>query len=76
MNMGDIICPRCGEPWEYDYIQHDMTKKERTDFKSGYGCPCCINKKINGKPFAEDALNSLENTDEDPLLYIFSGFVD
>lgn len=74
--MGDLVCPRCGEPWELFYIQEEMTKEERSAFKSGKGCPSCINTKIDGKPYAMDALHSLENTDEDPFSYICRGFVD
>lgn len=74
--MGDIVCPRCGEPWEFFEIQEDFTKEERSAFKSGNGCPSCIGANIDGKPFAAEALKSLENTDEDPILYICKGFVD
>lgn len=34
----DIYCPRCGEPWETDYVYHEMTKSERADLLAGRGC--------------------------------------
>lgn len=42
----DLYCKRCGEPWEMDYVQHDMTILERVAFNKGDGCPCCIDKQI------------------------------
>lgn len=34
----DIYCPRCGEPWELDYVNHEMTRTERADLLAGRGC--------------------------------------
>ena len=34
----DLYCPKCGEPFEMDYVQHDMTPQERNDFWAGRGC--------------------------------------
>jgi len=34
----DIYCPRCGEPWEHDHVQHDMAPEERDDLLTGRGC--------------------------------------
>lgn len=34
----DINCPRCGEPWETDYVYHEMTREERADLLAGRGC--------------------------------------
>jgi hypothetical protein len=42
----DLYCKRCGEPWEMDYVQHDMDILERVAFKKGEGCPCCKDKQI------------------------------
>ncbi len=37
----DLICTRCGEPWDLDYVLHE----EPRAFKRHYGridrCPCC-----------------------------------
>ena len=40
----DLLCQRCGEPWELDYIQHEMTPEEREMFHAGKFCPCCKGK--------------------------------
>lgn len=40
----DLLCERCGEPWELDYIQFEMTDEERQKFHRGKGCPSCRNK--------------------------------
>ncbi|MDD5038680.1 MAG: hypothetical protein PHN78_05125 [Dehalococcoidales bacterium] len=45
----DLYCKRCGEPWELDYVQHDMTILERVDFNTGKGCPSCKGKQICDK---------------------------
>lgn len=41
--MSDLLCQRCGEPWDIFYITDDMTEEERQDFHAGRGCPCCRN---------------------------------
>lgn len=40
----DLLCQRCGEPWDFFYITDEMTEEERRDFHAGRGCPCCRNK--------------------------------
>jgi len=44
----DVYCPRCGEPWEIDYVNFEMTPEERSKFWAGEGCPAC-----KGKPAPE-----------------------
>jgi hypothetical protein len=40
--MGDIICRKCGEPWDaYGVFHGDMTPEERRRFLRGEGCPIC-----------------------------------
>jgi len=46
----DVYCPRCGEPWDLYYVQHEMTSEERRDFWNSKGCPCCINKEVKERP--------------------------
>jgi len=39
---GDLVCNRCGEPWDVYGVEHgDMTDEERQRFRAGEGCPCC-----------------------------------
>jgi len=47
----DVYCPRCGEPYELDYIQHEITPEERRDFWAGKGCQSCRGKEIAKRPF-------------------------
>lgn len=37
----DVLCPRCGEPFDLYTVQHEFTAKEREDFWTGKGCWCC-----------------------------------
>ena len=40
--MGDILCRRCGEPWDAYGVTHgDMTALEARRFRAGKGCPVC-----------------------------------
>jgi len=40
--MGDITCPKCGEPWDaYGVRNGDMTPNESKRFLAGEGCPSC-----------------------------------
>jgi len=43
---GDLICNRCGEPFDSYGVRHgDMTEEERERFLRGGGCPCCTKNK-------------------------------
>jgi len=44
----DLLCTRCGEPWDAWLNSGDMTPEEVKRFKAGEGCPCCY-----GKPDSE-----------------------
>lgn len=40
--MSDILCAKCGEPWDsYGIGNGDMTAPEARRFRKGEGCPCC-----------------------------------
>lgn len=39
--MSDIYCARCGEPWEADYVRHEMHALDRQRFLKGEGCEVC-----------------------------------
>ena len=39
----DLLCTRCGEPWEMTL--DDLSPAYRKDFLKGKGCPCCHNLK-------------------------------
>jgi hypothetical protein len=49
----DIICPRCLEPWDSNYVQHDMTLEERQDLRAGRGCSSAC--RANPPSASEDA---------------------
>lgn len=70
--MGDVICRRCGEPWDYYGARHgDMTKEEYEDMMKGKGCPCCVGKEVEKVDRTLEFLRSVDSgTDEDPLKYL------
>lgn len=46
--MADIICARCGEPWDTGHGLHwqnsDLEEGDYNNLISGFGCPCCESK--------------------------------
>jgi len=66
----DLYCPRCGEPWSIDFVQHEMNVSERSDFRAGQGCPSCKGREVERKPFRAElaaALGDLLGDDIDGL---------
>jgi hypothetical protein len=66
----DLYCKRCGEPYEIDYVNWDMTPDEKKNFKTGAGCPSCFGKPVEKRPFRaemSDALESILGDDIDGL---------
>lgn len=63
--MADVLCKRCGEPWELDYVDHDgFTEEERKDFWNGRRCPACTGGYHNNesdRPFAVMAMSALHD---------------
>jgi len=58
----DVYCPRCGEPWELDYVNHEMTPEERRSFWAGDGCPACAGKPApEEKPLRAEATAALRD---------------
>mgnify|MGYP001568827145 CR=1 FL=1 len=49
--MADLYCRRCGEPWDMDYVNYEMTPLERVHFKDGKGCPTCFGTEVKERPF-------------------------
>lgn len=39
--MGGVYCRKCGEPWDFYYVSHEMSPAERSDFVRGLCCPKC-----------------------------------
>ena len=47
---GDLVCNRCGEPWDVYGVMHgDMTKEEARRFLNGGGCPVCSREDKDAK---------------------------
>jgi hypothetical protein len=59
--MGGVFCRRCGEPWDFYYVTHEMTPEERREFVKGISCPKCA-KRIPEDTEKELALSSLIET--------------
>ncbi len=53
----DLICQKCGEPWELDYIMQELSPEQSAAFRSGKGCQCCDWGKNapEGRPLRADA---------------------
>ena len=49
----DLLCQRCGEPWDIFYITDEMTEEERKDFHAGRGCPSCCKTPDEGLHLSE-----------------------
>lgn len=69
----DVYCPKCGEPYDLDHVQHDMTREERRDFWAGRGC-CARCKKTDiaekdrpDRAVATGMLRSLLGSDVDGI---------
>jgi len=39
--MPDIFCALCGEPWDQDYVTHELHPLDRPRFLEGAGCEAC-----------------------------------
>lgn len=75
----DILCTRCGEPYEVFYITDEMTPEERDDLYAGRGCPCCASKAevTNRAPFASEVqaeMKTLLGDDIDGLAAMMEDF--
>jgi len=46
----DILCVRCGEPFDVYHVEQDMAKwperPNKEDFYTGRGCDCCYGKEV------------------------------
>ena len=40
----DLLCQRCGEPWDVLGMTDEFTPRERVAFNRGQGCPSCEGK--------------------------------
>jgi len=65
--MADLYCKRCGEPWEFYYVQHEMTEEERSDFHKGVCCPSCKGKEVNKRPLRAEIASALHDVLGDDL---------
>ena len=71
--MGDVICARCGEPWEYYYVMHEMGEFTKSQLLGGFRCPCCKGKHDSELPgkHSEEWMRSLaDETDLNPIEYM------
>jgi len=66
----DLYCQRCGEPYDFDHVHHEMRSIERQEFLSGECCPACKGKTVEKRPFRAQlagAMASLLGEDTDGL---------
>lgn len=53
----DLYCKRCGELYDYYYVEHEMTPQERMRFyEPNEGCPSCIGKVVAERPAIAEAM--------------------
>ena len=57
--MGDVYCRKCGEPWDFYYVTHEMKSTEQSDFVKGMCCPQCREKMNPEEQDRERALASI-----------------
>ena len=56
----DIYCKRCGEPWEFDEVQHlGFSGEEKERFWKGQDCPHCHGKEVEKRPFRAQLASAL-----------------
>jgi hypothetical protein len=55
----DLYCKRCGEPYDYYHIEHDIDPFERGQFYRGEGCQSCKGKEVTKRPFRAMAMEAL-----------------
>jgi len=55
----DLVCIRCGEPWDMDYVRHE----EPEAFKRSGGridhCPCCPEEKPKHSAKQQERLDAI-----------------
>ena len=57
----DILCTRCGEPWDISSLVMDMLPEEADKLKAGKGCPCCYSKEPCLKDLNCDECSKYQN---------------
>ena len=70
--MGDVYCRKCGEPWDFYYVTHEMIPTEQSDFVKGMCCPRCREKMNPEEQDRERALASIiESLNEIEGLFVY-----
>ena len=64
----DLYCKRCGEPWDFDSVQHgDFTPTEQRRFWDAEGCPACYGKPVEKQPFRAQVMAAFHEVLGDDL---------
>ena len=66
----DLYCQRCGEPYDFDHVHHEMSSAERNSFIHGEHCPACKGKPVGRTPFRAQlagALSDILGNDHDGI---------
>jgi len=69
----DVVCGKCGEPWSYYYLTHELTEDEKEDVLRGNGCQACSwgdSNRATGEYQSKRVRSIANSTDLDPVRYI------
>lgn len=72
----DLYCRRCGEPYDMDHVNFEMTTLERIHFKDGEGCPSCYGKPVEKRPLRAQLAGGLADLLGDDLDGLASAMED
>ena len=52
----DLICTRCGEPWDLDYVLHEEPRAFNRQHSCIHRCPCCPAEPLELPPEERERL--------------------
>ena len=81
----DMKCTNCGEPWDWYYLQHELSDDEAKEFSFGEtrmhikSCPCCLGLEQEPNPKLaayREGIQALSDVLGDDIDGIISGAQD
>lgn len=56
----DLVCTRCGEPWDIHHVIHDAPEEFNREGGVILCCPCCQGKKVKLSNQERQRLNAIQ----------------